>query len=77
MAGTNIATMDAMVLQPTVPELRVQAPESLAAIAARVGRIDPDVVRKIMEATDGTPPGYSRHVGGVSDEAGSGRPNRS
>jgi len=40
--------MDAMVLQPTVPELRVQAPESLAAIAARVGRIDPDVVRKIM-----------------------------
>jgi len=34
--------------QPTIPELRVRAPESLAAIAARVGRIDPDVVRRIM-----------------------------
>jgi peptidase MA superfamily protein len=37
-----------MVLQPTIPELRVRAPESLAAMAARVSRLDPDVVRRIM-----------------------------
>lgn len=38
----------AMEFQPRIPELRVEAPESLAAIAARVGRIDPDVVHSIM-----------------------------
>lgn len=37
-----------MAVQPAIPELRVEAPESLAAIAARVGRIDPDVVGRIM-----------------------------
>jgi hypothetical protein len=37
-----------MAVQPTIPELRVEAPESLAAIAERVRRIDPDVVRGIM-----------------------------
>jgi hypothetical protein len=37
-----------MEVQPTIPELSVEAPASLAAIAARVGRIDAGVVQNIM-----------------------------